>query len=428
MSEKSSVQTNKIHRNQIMAIGSQIRLSDSDPHSELDMYSYNSCTDTDPEIIKKCNGIVFNKENIVIDGLPYIKTFNTNDDDLLPFLDSVGKYRTFLSHEGVLLRIFYFKDKWFVSTNKKLNAFRSKWSSKDSYGNSLKNSINYLYSQENSDVHNLLKDTNVYSPYNSFLSTLNKEHVYLLLLNNTYENRIVCNAPEFPSVFHIGTFIDKKLDLDHNISLPKLQEKQFESNEDVVHFVDDISVQDDPGVYVFDKNNTPYQICKDEYSKLHSVRGNEPSIKFRYLQVRMNREQVDMLYYLYPKFADQFDNYENILYECAKQINYNYIKRFIKKKYITVPREDYQIMKKCHQWHLQDRERNRISLTKIIEVMNEESATVLNRIIRKHKSEQETQQTRQQIRLLNPRAKSYGTPQIQPLVLDLINKVDSLKI
>ena len=76
MSEKSSVQTNKIHRNQIMAIGSQIRLSDSDPHSELDMYSYNSCTDTDPEIIKKCNGIVFNKENIVIDGLPYIKTFN----------------------------------------------------------------------------------------------------------------------------------------------------------------------------------------------------------------------------------------------------------------------------------------------------------------------------------------------------------------
>ena len=37
----------------------------------------------------------------------------------------------------------------------------------------------------------------------------------------------------------------------------------------------------------------------------------------------MDRENVDMLYYLYPKFADQFDNYENILYECAKQINYN---------------------------------------------------------------------------------------------------------
>ena len=428
MSEKSSVQTNKIHRNQIMAIGSQIRLSDSDPHSELDMYSYNSCTDTDPEIIKKCNGIVFNKENIVVDGLPYVKTFNTSDKDLLPFLDSISQFRTFLSYEGVLLRIFYFKDKWFVSTNKKLNSFRSKWSSKDSYGNILKNSIDYLYSQENSDVHNLLKDTNVFNPYKSFLNTLNKEHVYLLLLNNTYENRVVCNAPEFPSVYHIGTFIDKKLNLDHNISLPKLQEKHFESNEELIHFVNSISVQDNPGVYIFDRNNTPYQVCKDEYSKLFSVRGNEPSIKFRYLQIRMNREQVDMFYYLYPKFADQFDNYENILYDCAKQINYNYIKRFIKKKYITVPREDYQIMKKCHQWHLQDRERNRISLTKIIEVMNEESATVLNRIIRKYKNERETQQTRQQIRLLNPRAKSYGTPQIKPLVLEPVEKVEKLKI
>ena len=193
----------------------------------------------------------------------------------------------------------------------------------------------------------MLFRSNVFNPYKSFLNTLDKEHVYLLLLNNTYENRIVCNAPEFPSVYHVGTFIDNKLNLEHDISLPKLQEKQFESNEELVQFVDDISVQDNPGVYVFDKNKTPYQICKDEYSKLYSVRGNEPSIKFRYLQIRMDREQVDMLYYLYPTFADQFDNYENILYECAKQINFNYIKRFIKKKYITVSREDYQIMKKC---------------------------------------------------------------------------------
>lgn len=427
MSE-SSVPTNKLYRNQIMAIGSQIRLSDSDPHYELDMYSYNSCSESDPEIIKKSNGIIFNKENIVIDGLPYIRSFKTSDDDLLPFLDSLDQFRTFLSHEGILLRIFYFKNKWFVSTNKKLNAFRSKWSSKDSYGNILKNAIDYLYSKENSDVFNLLKNTNVVNPYKSFLDTLDKDNIYLLLLNNTYENRIVCNSPEFPSVYHVGTFIDKKLNLDHNISLPKLQEKQFESNEDLVHFVDEISVQSNPGVYVFDKNNTPYQISKDEYYKLCSVRGNEPSIKFRYLQIRMDREKVDMLYYLYPRFADQFDNYENILYECAKQINYNYIKRFIKKKYITVPREDYQIMKKCHEWHLQDRERNRISLTKIIEVMNDESSTILNRIIRKYKTEKESQQTRQQIRLLNPRAKSYGTPQIKPLILDPVDKVEQLKI
>ena len=85
-------------------------------------------------------------------------------------------------------------------------------------------------------------------------------------------------------------------------------------------------------------------------------------------------------------------------------------------------------MKQCHQWHLQDRERNRISLTKIIEVMNNQNASILNSIIRKYKNERDAQENRQQIRLLNPRAKSYGTPQIQPLRLEPVNKIESLKI
>ena len=85
-------------------------------------------------------------------------------------------------------------------------------------------------------------------------------------------------------------------------------------------------------------------------------------------------------------------------------------------------------MKQCHQWHLEDRERNRISLTKIIDVINNQSASILNSLIRKYKNEQETKQTKQQKRLLNPRAKSYGTPQIQPLPLDPIDNIQTLKI
>ena len=427
--EKSSVTTNeeKIDRNYIMAMGNQIRLSDSDPHLDIDMYSYNTCSNDDPDIIKKCNGIIFKKDKVIANGFPYINTYLSEKKETLTVLNTFKSYRSFLSYEGTLLRIFFFENNWLVTTNKKINAFRSKWSSKDSYGNILKNSIEYLYSQTNSQLRKLLQnDCN--SPYKSFLNTLDKNNIYILKIQNTYDNRIVCDSPEFPSVYHIGTFKNNKFDLNDSISIPKPEEKIFENNNQMLTFVNNLSIHENVGLDVYDENNKPYLIMNSEYSKLKSVRGNEPSIKYRYLQIRMDREKVDMLYYLYPKFADQFDNYENILYECAKQINYNYIKRFIKKKYITVPREEYQIMKKCHQWHLQDRERNRISLTKIIEILNEESATILNRIIRKYKNEKEAQQTRQQIRLLNPRAKSYGTPQIQPVRLEPINKIESLKI
>ena len=422
-----NLNTNQVNRSQIMAIGNQIRLSDSDPQNNLDMYSYITCENHDPDIIKKCNGIIFQQNEIILNGLPFIETYLSNDVEKISLLlNNLSSFRCFLSYEGITLRVFYYKNKWLVTTNKKLNAFRSKWSSKDSYGNMFKNSIDFLYST-NKTFRDLIGENNS-KPYSSFLKTLNKNHVYLFKVQNTYDNRIVCNAPESPCTYHIGTFINNQFNLDDNIGVSKPSEKLFQNSNEIIDFVNKLSVHENIGLDLYDQDNNPYLIMNSEYHKLHSVRGNEPSIKFRYLQIRMDREKVDMLYYLYPKFADQFDNYENILYECAKKINYNYIKRFIKKKYITVPREEYQIMKQCHQWHLQDRERNRISLTKIIEVMNNQNASILNSIIRKYKNERDAQENRQQIRLLNPRAKSYGTPQIQPLRLEPVNKIESLKI
>ena len=94
---------------------------------------------------------------------------------------------------------------------------------------------------------------------------------------------------------------------------------------------------------------------------------------------------------------------------CIKEVNCKY-KSNSKKSFITAKglhKAIERLGEDIEQWLDTLDEQDR-------ELANEESATVLNRIIRKHKSERETQQTRQQIRLLNPRAKSYGTPQIQP--------------
>ena len=97
------VDTN-IDRNQIMAIGNQIRLSDSDPHLQLDMYTYNTCKNDDPDIIKKCNGVIFKKDKVVVPGLPFIETYLSSDKLSESF---IANTRSFLSHEGTLLRIFF---------------------------------------------------------------------------------------------------------------------------------------------------------------------------------------------------------------------------------------------------------------------------------------------------------------------------------
>ena len=143
------------------------------------------------------------------------------------------------------------------------------------------------------------------------------------------------------------------------------------------------------GIICFDQTkNKQYKFLNSEYYDLFKIRGNEPSVKFRYLQIRQDKEMVDKLYYLYPKYADAFDDYEQTMYECAKKINKNYIDRFIKKKYVTVPKEEFCVMKECHNWHLKDRERNRISLRKVMDEMNQQSPTNLNKIIRRYKNEE----------------------------------------
>jgi len=61
-----------------------------------------------------------------------------------------------------------------------------------------------------------------------------------------------------------------------------------------------------------------------------------------------------------------------------------YVQLFIKKKYVTLPKEQYTIMRSCHSWHLEDRVKHRISLRKVIELMNKQEPTSLNRMIRSY--------------------------------------------
>ena len=56
--------------------------------------------------------------------------------------------------------------------------------------------------------------------------------------------------------------------------------------------------------------------------------------------------------------------------------------RFIKKKYVTLPREEYMIMKKCHIWYMEDRQNNKVFTSKIMEFLNDDSALNIYKMIR----------------------------------------------
>lgn len=383
----------EFNRTNIEAFGNYINLVDTDEENKLDMFCYVKCNDEDNKLIKQCRGVVFNDQDIVMKAFPYTTEYNhTESDKIDGFLGEFKDWTFYNSHEGCLIRLFYFNGKWYVSTHRKLNAFKSKWASRESFGTSFKNA---LVSEEecNSAFKASLPDgDNILDRFQSILDTSKQ---YMFLVHNNKDNRIVCDAPERATVYHVGTFVDGNLVLTDDINIPVPKKHSFSDINELQSFVDTISYRELPGIIGFTSDNRQVKILHKDYQDLFLARGNEPSIKFRYLQVRLNRSYVNMLYHLYPEMGETFDEYESTLYDIARSIYRAYVQRFIKKCYVTVPREEFAIIRECHSWHLSDRTNNRISLEQVVRVMNKQSSTHLNHMIRRFKLEQTRQKNQQ---------------------------------
>ena len=108
----------------------------------------------------------------------------------------------------------------------------------------------------------------------------------------------------------------------------------------------------------------------------------------------MVRKEADVRHVfvrLYPLYEDLFLEYENILYQLSKLIRYYYIQRYIKNKYVTLPKEEYILMKKCHDWYLTNRTENKINVAKVLEILNGEDTLSQYKMIRRYQINQHGQ-------------------------------------
>jgi hypothetical protein len=368
-----------------------VRLVDSDDETHLDLFCYNRCDNDEDNFIKQCRGLVFHDKELVVKSYPYADEYNHTEYELLQErLKNFDEWTFYISHEGALLRMFYFSGKWFLSTHRKLNAFRSKWSSRESFGTLFKQALEHEVKNSDS-FKTFLGEEEHENILERFQSKLNKNKQYMFLLRNGSDNRIVCQPPKetSPKVYHVGTFTNGEQDSEEDICIVRPYRYKFNNLEDILTYIEnDVDPLQHQGVVCFGKNNIQIKILHRDYQDLFRARGNEPSLKFRYLQVRMNRRMTQALYYLYPNMKSVFDNCENSIFDVAKNLYNAYVQRFIKKTYVTVPREEFHVISECHSWYLSDREHNRISLEKIISSLNKQSPTNLNHMIRRFNIEQ----------------------------------------
>ena len=76
----------------------KIRLTDSD--SELAMFSYTVCDENDTDMIKKCRGLIFNDNTLIVPSFGWTAEYTENDKDKISaILENGGDdIRVFDSH------------------------------------------------------------------------------------------------------------------------------------------------------------------------------------------------------------------------------------------------------------------------------------------------------------------------------------------
>lgn len=358
-----------------------------DADDNLEIWSFSECdNDSSPEI-KSQRGIVKNKDGeVIVSSFGYTDEFNTDEKEAIE--TKLGDHSDWVFHlslEATLLRMFCFQGQWYLSTHKKLNAFKSRWSCKQTFGELFIDGIDEIFQRK--------------STFEFLQTRLPEDKVYFFLVRSNSQNRIVCHTNHIKKneqVLFLGFststeepfwFYEKgacPIDCLNQFESPEVVRENFASVDDMLAYVQNMDPFLYQGLIGFKKNGRDtIKIMNTEYQKYYRVRGNNPNLRFRYLEVRRNPEQLQMLYVLYPKYTILFDEYESTLFEVARMIHFFYVNRYIKNQYVTLPKEEYILLKKCHQWYLQDRKNNRIFTQKVLEFLGEEPALNLYKMIRR---------------------------------------------
>jgi hypothetical protein len=360
-----------------------IKTTDAD--EKLEMLNYVDCNNDSPDSIKSQRGIVIDKVDKlqIVGSFGYTNQFIVNEkEEIETVLGSIENWNFFYSIEATLIRIANINEKWYIMTHKKLDAFKSRWSCKDTFGDLFESLLARMMDKPKSE-----------KVLESLYSILDKNKVYCFLLKSNFENRIVCQYNyKNDKIVYLGSF-EKGPIVKLDTSLPPM--KEFElfakpeqvlvtSVDELLQKVEAINCFEYQGIIACNKESLKQvRIFHQDYWKFFELRGNNPNLRFRFLELRNDPEKLKLLYYLYPKSADIFDQYEDTLHKISRMIYHFYVNRYIKNQFITLPKEEFLIMKKCHDWYLQDRQNNRIFSKKVMEFMMEDPPLNLYKMIRR---------------------------------------------
>ena len=308
----------------------------------LTCYHYDEVNVLSPNDIKQYRGIIKedDTDNIVCKTFGFTPEFGANDTENLktylePMLSNPNVIRM-PAFEGCLIRRFYHNNNWYVSTHKKIDSYTSKWGCDKSFGE--------LFNE----AYNRFTESDSHREYYE-----DKNYVCVFLLKNYIGNRIVCVAGEKPEL----QFIVRINKVDNTNEFSNYHEKIITDNkpmtlENVNELVSQVDITTSQGImFINTQTLESVKVIKDDYIFYALLRGNQPNILYRYIELQQGGETKNVEYFfnLYPEKRDDFVNFHQVIQDICVNIYRKYRNRYVRKQVAIAPQEQFYIMKELHE-------------------------------------------------------------------------------
>ena len=306
------------------------------------------------ENVGHVRGIILIKENdkytIICKSMPYTPEIVIDDEFQFEEWDNYTKWHAW---EGTVIRLFYSNTEWYIATHRKINAYNSFVCPK-SFGELFEDILHFKNVSQ--DFVNELNTDIVYS----FIIT-HPKNVILLPVDLQKKDIMIANA------YNKTSFVKENVHTIHlpsNITRPLEYKGTFDDMKKEIHSMKSVH---SCGIFL-QKNDTYLKFISPYYKNLKNLRGNNPSIGHRYVEMRQQNEQLKLEEWFTDDINRTRINEMKQKYDAlVTKLHKLYISRFIKKVIREMPKEEFVTIHRCHQWYKEHSSSGSIVVRSVVE-------------------------------------------------------------
>ncbi|BAU80108.1 putative RNA ligase [Tokyovirus A1] len=280
--------------------------------------------------LQRCRGLVLERNSTSDWGAPeYIEVCRS-----FPFTPEISEVPTgneFIksahwSEEGTVLRVFWNNERWYISSHRLIDCTNRRWSSKKNFGELFDDCV----------------------PRSELSSVLDKNFVYVFLLQHP-ENRIVSNF-ETPRLLHVQTLRSNGETLEeaeHILEHPNITYPEAVNLDENLAELAQNPPQGKNGILFSLQNGTYSKVVSAEYTRKRNIRGNEPSLSLRYLNLSKleSKRDSEELLQMFPERKKEITEVQEDIERLNSYLYSLYRQRYISKESTILPKDEHNIIK-----------------------------------------------------------------------------------